>query len=103
MLPFILDEKAAQEIEDGISYFDTNTPGRGDEFRDAVDSEIYLIRTHPKIGAVYRNQYRKRVVPKFGHSVFYIHYPDHIWIVSVYPAKREPDTWMTRQHPSDFN
>jgi hypothetical protein len=103
MLPFILDELAAQEIEDGIAYFDTNPPGRGDEFRDAVYAEIALIRTHSKIGGVYRDHYRKRVVPKFGFSIFYVHYPDHIWIVAVYPAKREPDTWTTRQHPSDFN
>lgn len=101
MLPFVLDLEAAQEIQDGITYFDRNPPGRGDEFRETVYSVIEFVRKHPQSGTPYRGRFRKRVVKGFDHTVFYVDYPDHIWVVSVYPVRRQPDTWMNRQPPTD--
>jgi hypothetical protein len=101
MLPFVLDLEAAQEIQNGVLYFDRNPPGRGDAFREAVYEVIEFVRTHPRAGTPYRAPYRKRFVKGFEHTVFYVDYPDHIWVVSVHPARSQPDTWIHRLHPTD--
>jgi hypothetical protein len=101
MLPFILDDEATQEILDGVAYFNRKPPGRGREFREAVYEVIEFVRKFPQSGTPHLDRFRKRVVKGFDHTVFYVDYPDHIWVVSVYPARRQPDTWIDRLHPPD--
>ncbi len=65
-----------------------------------MKSTIDVLRKHPKLGVHYIASIRKRIVHGFATTLFYIDYPDRIWIVAVSLAGRNPDYWLDRI-PSD--
>src|SRR5262245_51876479 len=96
MKPVRLHSQAAAEIEAGIEYYNAARDGLGDEFRDAVQEAVELMRQQPRAFSPYRAGYRKLVLKRFPYSIFYYEYDDHVWIATVHHASRQPDTWMDR-------
>ena len=90
---------AEVEFEDAIAECESQRAGRGSRFRVAVRAAVNLIRSHPKIGTPYREPYRKRLVQNFPYLIFYVEYPEYIWIQSVYHAHQLPDAWLDRDLP----
>lgn len=101
MLDARFSQAAADEFEADIDYYEGRSVASGDAFRDAVEAEVLLIRRHPKIGVPYRGGYRKRKVTGYPHLIFYVEYPNYVWIQAIYDGRRRPDAWLNRDLPLD--
>jgi len=96
MLPFAFDPGALQDARAGVRHYNRKPPRRGREFQIAVKSTIGELRKYPKLGVPHIARIRKGIVPDFAATLFYIDYPDRIWIVAVSLAGRSPDYWLDR-------
>lgn len=97
MKPVVIGTAAAAEVEDDVEFYNARRPGKGDEFRDAVESALTAVGRYPKASSPYGRRYRKKLVTGFPHSVFYTEYPAYVWVAAVYHSSREPDAWMNRE------
>ncbi len=96
MLPFDLHPDAADEIREGVRYYDQNPPGKGDEFREAVYDTISFVRKFSAMGTERANGGRTRRVLGFDWLIAYQETADGILVLAVFHAKRRPDYWATR-------
>ncbi|MBA4188695.1 MAG: type II toxin-antitoxin system RelE/ParE family toxin [Planctomycetaceae bacterium] len=96
MKPVRLSNGAAAEIDEAAAYFNDARPGFGDEFEAAVEAALDLIGKQPRAFSPYHSGYRKFVLGRYRHLIFYREYDAHVWVAAVHHASREPDTWMDR-------
>jgi len=96
MLTFDFDPRATEDVRAGIRHYNRKPPRKGKEFRIALKSTIEIICRHPRIGVPHLDRIRKRTVPDFATTVFYIEFADRIWIVAVSLAGRSSEYWMDR-------
>jgi toxin ParE1/3/4 len=62
-----------------------------------VERATKVIERHPKIGSQYKSTaFRKYVLGRFPHLIFYLELDEAIWIVAIAHSKRKPDYWERR-------
>lgn len=107
MKPLVVNDEAADELEEAIGYYETRSHGIGLNLASKVSevfqkfnvirSSIHLIRT-PKV--------QKCHVQRFPYTVFYIELNDSVVIIAVARQKRRPDYWKRRptgvKEPTDI-
>ena len=75
--------------------------GLGREFREEFDAALDRIRRMPGVSATIDDQgTRKHRLRRFPYTIFYVEFPDVIWIVAVSHQRRRPGYWAGRD-PSD--
>lgn len=97
MKPVELDPEAADELREAINYLENQRAGCGEEFEQAVQDAFDIIGKQPKAFTPYRTRYRKYVIRKFGHLIFYVELDDRIWVAAVANGRRRPNYWINRE------
>lgn len=98
MKPSIFHDKAQAEFDVTIAYYEQQETGLGLRFHLEVERAVDLIERHPQIGSSYKSTaFRRYVLGRFPHIVFYFELPDVIWIAAIAHSKRKPDYWKNRE------
>lgn len=97
MKPIIIHDKAKQELDHAISYYEEQKRGLGLDFLSKVEKALEKVRINPNIGSPYNiKNLRYYVIRRFPYKIFYTEFEGFIWIVAIAHAKRKPNYWKKR-------
>lgn len=89
-------EFRAQALEDLVTaaiYYNSEQPGLGDRFADAVEQALQQIKLFPESAqTIYGDVRRIQVVP-FRFGVFYTMTTERIDVLRILHLSRDPATW----------
>jgi len=93
--PVIFSAEAEEEWRCSVDYYERQKPGLGLEFEEAVRSAALTIARNPQhwpqIGSAQRY-----LLARFPFSIFYLDFPDCVYIIAVAHISRKPFYWKER-------
>jgi toxin ParE1/3/4 len=95
-LPFVLDDRAAAELEEAVAWYEGQSPGLGLELLSAVEAVHALLRLHPDLGVLVRPRIRRALLRRFPYGVFYVSDSTRIRILAIVHSHRHPASWPRR-------
>jgi toxin ParE1/3/4 len=99
-LPIILPA-ALRELTEAVEWYEARRPGLGIEFLGAVDLALRAIAVAPDGFPVWADnaRYRRLVLDRFPHVVFFHQRDTGPEVVAVAHASRRPGYWLRRMVP----
>lgn len=93
----IIRKAAEAEIQDTYLYYDSCRQGLGQDFMLSLDAAIASSTRNPgQYRAVYKNV-RRSALQRFPYSIFFIVTQNHVIVLAVMHARRDPAHWQGRQ------
>lgn len=99
MKPLRLDPEAEAEAEDAASWYEDVRPQLEQDFRDEIESALDRISRFPSVYSPDQDIYRKCVVKRFPYKIYFVEYPEYVWIAAIAHAKRDEGYWLERKLP----
>ena len=101
MSPPNLLPAALQELVEAIRWYETQTPGLGIEFLNAVNATLRAIGEAPESHAPWsqNHRFRRKVVHRFPYVVFFHVRDSGLEVVAIAHARRRPGYWLLRTGP----
>lgn len=103
MKPWIVDPRAAEEIDDTAGWYEDRREGLGFAFLESLDQTLILIADHPEAFARLRIgplstklSIRKALLHRFPYAVVFLELPDELRLLAVAHQKRQPGYWLDR-------
>lgn len=96
MYTVLVEDRAANDIQDGIDYYDEQLIDLGDKFKNAVDKEFSALAKNPFYQVRYNN-IRCKPVKKFPYLIhFQVDERDkNVKVFSVINTSKDPDkSWI---------
>ena len=98
---FRTEPEASTELEKAALWYESQRPGLGAEFLDAIDATLDRIATWPQAaprvsGVSGDVPARKAPVSGFPYHIAYLDMPDTIRILAFAHDRREPGYWHSR-------
>ena len=87
---------AAAEALEAYRWYEMQSEGLGERFRDHVDECIGRILKNPELFEVVYKQYRRAIVRDFPYAIFYACQGDAVTIHSVFHSAQNPRKWRRR-------
>ncbi|WP_114984862.1 type II toxin-antitoxin system RelE/ParE family toxin [Cyclonatronum proteinivorum] len=87
---------AELELDEGISWYELQVTGLGDEFLNEILITFKRIKSNPKAWPVFTVRTRRCLVHKFPYGVVYQIRKDEILVVAIYHLHRKPFYWKDR-------
>jgi plasmid stabilization system protein ParE len=81
---------ADRDIEQAVSWYDSQRPGLGDAFLAALDEVFEHLRRHPEIYQAVDGPVRRAVLHTFPYAVFYRILPDRLEVVAILHCQTHP-------------
>jgi plasmid stabilization system protein ParE len=99
--PFRPEPEASAELEEAALWYESQRPGLGTEFLEAVDAALDRIARWPQAaprvpGVAADVPARKAPVSNFPYHIAYLEMPDAISILAFAHDRREPGYWHSR-------
>ena len=95
-LPVAFLRRAREELDEAATWYERQTPGLGQRFKDHVGEVLDRVRRTPEIhGRVY-GDVRCAKVRRFPYAVYYRIEPDRVVVIAVFHGKRDPRVWQRR-------
>jgi hypothetical protein len=88
--------EARLELLDGARWYDERSRGLGDEFIDAVDERLEVIRGDPERFPIAHHGVRQALLRRFPFAIYFRDFEDRIFVLSVFHASRDPDSLIDR-------
>jgi plasmid stabilization system protein ParE len=88
--------KASADIEEAYLEYESQRPGRGDNFRLALERVWELLDTFPEAGLVAHRDLRRVLVPHFPYAVYYRVGGAALEVRGCLHQHRHPRTWRRR-------
>jgi plasmid stabilization system protein ParE len=95
-LPLEFRREARRDFDDGFDWYETQRPGLGRRFSDAVEATLRGVAAHPTRFAIVHADVRKATVKRFPYAVLYRADPQRVEVLAVFHAKRDPAVWRDR-------
>ncbi len=87
---------ARRDLRDAARFYDTQRPGLGAEFRDAVRSAIERIADFPESCQPLDDDLRQCRTRRFPYGIIYRVTAEEILIISITHLHRDPGHWRDR-------
>src|SRR5438477_5627574 len=92
----VVRDDAVQELAAARDFYDTNRPGYGNRFADAVDHAFELLVEYPLIGKEVRPRVRRMTLHGWPYAIIYFVRDDAIVIIAIAHHSRRPNYWRNR-------
>lgn len=97
MKPLVIHEEAEAEVVDAITFYESQRPGLGGEFRKDFEHTLARIVRFPEVPAMIDSLgTRKSRFERFPYTIYYVELEQLIWIAAVAHQKRRPKYWSDR-------
>lgn len=97
MKPLVVNDEAADELDEAIHYYETKSPGIGLNLAAKVSEAFHRIQRNPHLYPFHKDtRFQACLVQRFPYTVFYMESDEHIVIIAVSHQKRRPDYWKFR-------
>lgn len=93
----IISTEAEADLTQAYTWYEKQVEGLGGEFLLCVDACIQNIARSPRIYQKVHKNIRRALIRRFPYGIFFIEQPDHIRIIAVFHASRDPLTWQSRK------
>lgn len=90
MLPVALLPEAAEEFKAAADWYEEQSPGLGQTFKQKVLSTFDMIAENPRMFQRVRSNHRRAVVSRFPYSVFFSVEAEVIVVAAVFHSSRDP-------------
>ncbi len=87
---------ATQELEDTVRFYDLESAGLGQRFKEEVRKAALRIAEYPQAWSIERGEVRKCLLHMFPYKLLYSVEEGHILIIAVAHQHRKPDYWVDR-------
>lgn len=87
---------AYSELDEAVEYYNNEREGLGYEFANEVRRSLGRIKKHPEAWPQLSERTRRCRTDRFPYGIIYHIRPDHILVVGVMHAKRDPLSWQDR-------
>ena len=84
---------AQQELDSAVEYYNTESPGLGDEFLVEFLETLDRIKQHPEAWHSFTKDTRRCRTRRFPYGVIYQALEQEILIIAVAHLHRRPDYW----------
>jgi plasmid stabilization system protein ParE len=91
-----LSSAAERDVLAAQEWYSRKQVGLGLSFRDALESVLIQIRTHPESFPVVYEKIRRANLLRFPYGVFYVLLDSHVRVLGVVHHARHPGHWATR-------
>jgi toxin ParE1/3/4 len=96
--PLWIHEKAEEEVQEAIAYYDAQYEGLGCEFREDLESAFARLRMSPGAPTPIDAQASRKIrCRRFPYTIYYIELDQTIWIAAIAHQKRRRGYWTGRQ------
>ena len=93
---FIIRPRAERDIQSAYDWYESQEPGVGERFLEAVRKRLEMIREFPESCPIIYRDVRRAVVSRFPYLIFYVVRRTRIAVLAVLHASRSPATWPRR-------
>ena len=98
MKPVVINDEAADELDEAIRYYETKSPGIGLSLADKVSEAFHRIQRNAQLYPFHKDtNFQKCFVRRFLHTVFYLEPDEYIVVIAVAHQRSRPDYWKFRQ------
>ena len=87
---------ARSEMREAAGFYDSQRPGLGSEFLDAIEIAIRQVMRYPAESPIVLGQIRRCEVPRFPFSIAYSAREGDIYVSAVAHNSRRPFYWRNR-------
>jgi plasmid stabilization system protein ParE len=88
--------RARLQIAEAIDWYDSQEPGRGDDFLGSLQDTIESICHNPHQYQVLRGDLRRAVLRRFPYLVIYGVVDDEVIVLRCVHAHRDPRRWLSQ-------
>ena len=88
--------EAELDFAQAYRWYEERDKGLGTEFARSVDTVLCQIQRHPEMYPVVNKNLRQAVTRRFPYSIFYLIEGEAVYVVAVFHASRDPQTWQDR-------
>ena len=92
----IFEPEAELDVAEAYRWYEERDEGLGSEFTRSVDGCVYQIQRHSEMYPAVYKEIRQSVIRRFPYSIFYVIEADIVYVVAVFHASRDPQTWQDR-------
>lgn len=96
MVDYRLTTEARDEFAAGVSFYDSEYPGLGQEFAVEVRQLCRMIADSPAAGIELRPGVRRRILRRFPYSILYTLDNIGVLVIAVAHQSRKPGYWTRR-------
>ncbi|WP_437595993.1 type II toxin-antitoxin system RelE/ParE family toxin [Sorangium sp. So ce590] len=96
MRRFRFHPRALQEFEEAVDHYLELSPEAASRFVDAFEAAVGFARRNPDAAARIEDDVRRWNLRKFPYALIYRLSSEHIVIIAVMHARREPGYWKSR-------
>ena len=87
---------AQQELDEAINYFNTESPGLGDDFLQETLKALDRIGRHPNAWHPCSSRTRRCLLRRFPYGVIYQVAGEEIIVIAIACLHRQPEYWQER-------
>ena len=87
---------AQQELDEAIAYFNTESPGLGDDFLNEILEALDRIGRHPNAWHPCSGRTRRCLLRRFPYGVIYQEVEEEILVIAIACLHRQPEYWQKR-------
>ena len=98
--PAVFLAEAETEFAEAAIFYESQSPGLGNDFIAEVERSVDEISRHPELGASYFEDTRRIFVRRFPFRVVYQERTERILIFAVAHQRRKPGYWRDRNKES---
>ena len=93
----VVRPEAERDFAEAFDWYETQKPGLGTEFINAVEDAISTIQISPLAFAVVHRNLRRILLRKFPYCIYFVFADPMVSIVACFHAKRAPSEWKTHR------
>lgn len=90
---FELRPQALEDLVTTAIYYNSEQPGLGDRFADAVEQVLEQLKLFPESAQTVDGQVRRIQATPFRFGVFYVVAADRVDVLRILHLARDPATW----------
>ena len=96
-MKYSFHQKAVEEFEQAIDYYEGCSRGLGEQFAKEVYLTIQRILDFPKAWQILHKDIRRCLTNRFPFGVIYYQKDNQIIILAIMHLKRKPNYWKDRK------
>ena len=92
----IIRPEAEEELNQAYQWYESQRKGLGDDFLLCVEGGLARLNRNPELYRKIHGDIRRLLIGRFPFGIFFIENEQHISILAVLHARRNPGTWRDR-------
>src|SRR3982750_2465552 len=95
--PLVFHPNVRPEIDDAYRWYETQDPGRGDDFIAALDAAFDLLERMPQVHQIIHSSgVRRSKLKAYPYIVYYRLLTNRVEVIAVHHGRRNPAHWQSR-------